>query len=150
MVHYLDIVFRSIFLENLPLSFFLGMCTFLAISKQVKAAVGLGAAVLVIMVITVPINNLILHYLLKPGALSWVGQPDLDLTFLGLLTYIAIIAGVVQILEMVLDRFMPVLKRSSTISRSFYAGPIQHPWHLSAPSHRKLCDLRRQPLYGGT
>jgi len=109
MVHYLDIVFRSIFLENLPLSFFLGMCTFLAISKQVKAAIGLGAAVLVIMVITVPINNLILHHLLKPGALSWAGQPDLDLTFLGLLTYIAIIAGVVQILEMVLDRFMPVL-----------------------------------------
>ncbi len=78
MVHYLDIIFRSIFLENLPLSFFLGMCTFLAISKQVKAATGLGAAVLVIMVITVPINNLILNYLLKPGALGWAGQPDLD------------------------------------------------------------------------
>ena len=109
MVHYLDIIFRSIFLENLPLSFFLGMCTFLAISKQVKAATGLGAAVLVLMVITVPINNLILNYLLKPGALSWAGQPDLDLTFLGLLTYIAIIAGVVQILEMVLDRYMPAL-----------------------------------------
>lgn len=109
MVHYLDIIFRAIFLENLPLSFFLGMCTFLAISKQVKAAIGLGAAVLVLMVITVPINNLILNYLLKPGALSWLGQPDLDLTFLGLLTYIAIIAGVVQILEMVLDRFVPAL-----------------------------------------
>ncbi len=109
MVHYLDIIFRSIFLENLPLSFFLGMCTFLAISKQVKAATGLGAAVLVLMVITVPINNLILNYLLKPGALAWAGQPDIDLTFLGLLTYIAIIAGVVQILEMVLDRFMPAL-----------------------------------------
>lgn len=109
MGHYLDIIFRSIFLENLPLSFFLGMCTFLAISKQVKTAVGLGAAVLFLQVITVPINNLILNTLLKPGALGWLGQPDIDLTFLGLLTYIAIIAAVVQILEMVLDRFIPAL-----------------------------------------
>jgi Na+-transporting NADH:ubiquinone oxidoreductase subunit E len=109
MVHYLDIIIRSIFLENLVLSFFLGMCTFLAISKQVKTAIGLGAAVLFIQIITVPINNLILIYLLKPGALAWAGQPDLDLSFLGLLTYIAIIAATVQILEMVLDRFLPAL-----------------------------------------
>ncbi|MCP3890706.1 MAG: NADH:ubiquinone reductase (Na(+)-transporting) subunit E [Desulfobulbaceae bacterium] len=109
MDHYFDIIIRSIFLENLPLSFFLGMCTFLAISKQVKTAMGLGVAVLFIQVITVPINNLILNYLLKPGALTWAGQPDLDLSFLGLLTYIAIIAAVVQILEMVLDRFIPAL-----------------------------------------
>lgn len=109
MEHYLDIIIRSVFLENLPLSFFLGMCTFLAISKQVKSAIGLGAAVLFIQIITVPINNLILNYLLKPGALSWAGQPDLDLSFLGLLTYIAIIAAVVQILEMLLDRFLPAL-----------------------------------------
>ncbi len=109
MGHYIDIIFRSIFLENMPLSFFLGMCTFLAISKQVKSAIGLGAAVLVIQIITTPINNFILNTVLKPGALSWLGQPNLDLTFLGLLTYIAIIAAVVQILEMVLDRFMPSL-----------------------------------------
>lgn len=109
MDHYFDIIIRSIFLENLPLSFFLGMCTFLAISKQVKTAIGLGAAVLFIQVITVPINNLILTYLLKPGALAWAGQPDLDLSFLGLLTYIAIIAAVVQVLEMFIDRFIPAL-----------------------------------------
>lgn len=109
MSHYLDIIFRSIFLENLPLSFFLGMCTFLAISNKVKTAIGLGMAVLALMVITVPINNLILNTLLKPGALAWAGQGELDLTFLGLLTYIAVIAGVVQILEMVLDRFAPAL-----------------------------------------
>ncbi len=109
MSHYTDIIFRSIFLENLPLSFFLGMCTFLAISKQVKTAIGLGSAVLVLQILTVPINNFILNALLKPGALSWAGQPDLDLTFLGLLTYIAIIAATVQILEMVLDRFVPAL-----------------------------------------
>lgn len=109
MDHYLDIIIRSIFLENLPLSFFLGMCTFLAISKQVKTAIGLGVAVLFLQIITVPINNLILTYLLKPGALAWAGYPDLDLSFLGLLTYIAIIAAVVQILEMFLDRFIPAL-----------------------------------------
>ena len=109
MNHYFDIIFRSIFIENLPLTFFLGMCTFLAISKQVRTAIGLGMAVLVLLVITVPINNLILNFLLKPGALAWAGQPDLDLTFLGLLTYIGVIAATVQILEMFLDRFSPVL-----------------------------------------
>lgn len=109
MNHYFDIIFRSIFIENLPLTFFLGMCTFLAISKQVKTAIGLGMAVLVLLVITVPINNLILNFLLKPGALAWAGQPDLDLTFLGLLTYIGVIAATVQILEMFLDRFSPAL-----------------------------------------
>ena len=109
MAHYFDIIFRSIFVENLPLSFFLGMCTFLAISKQVKTAIGLGAAVLFLQIITVPLNNLVLTYLLKPGALAWMGHPELDLSFLGLLTYIAIIAATVQILEMFLDRFMPGL-----------------------------------------
>ena len=109
MTHYIDIILRSLFIENLPLSFFLGMCTFLAISKQVRTAVGLGLAVLFLQIITVPINNLILNKLLKPGALSWAGQPEIDLTFLGLLTYIAIIAAVVQILEMVLDKFLPAL-----------------------------------------
>jgi len=109
MVHYFDIIFRSIFIENLPLTFFLGMCTFLAISRKVQTAIGLGLAVLVLLTITVPINNLILNFVLKPGALSWAGQPDLDLTFIGLLTYIAVIAAVVQILEMFLDRFSPGL-----------------------------------------
>ena len=109
MAHYFDIIFRSIFIENLPLTFFLGMCTFLAISRQVKTAMGLGLAVLVLLVITVPINNLILNLMLKPGALAWAGQADLDLTFLGLLTYIGVIAAVVQILEMFLDRFIPAL-----------------------------------------
>lgn len=109
MNHYADIIFRSIFIENLPLTFFLGMCTFLAISKKVETAIGLGLAVIVLLTLTVPINNLILTYLLKPGALVWAGQPDLDLTFLGLLTYIGTIAAVVQILEMFLDRFSPAL-----------------------------------------
>ena len=131
MSHYLDIVIRSIFLENLPLSFFLGMCTFIAISKQVKSAIGLGAAVLFIQVITVPINNLIYTYLLKPGALAWAGRPDLDLSFLGLLTYIAIIAAVVQILEMVIDRYLPALYNTLgiflpllTVNCAIFAGTL--------------------------
>lgn len=109
LAHYFDIIYRSIFMENLALSFFLGMCTFLAISKKVRTATGLGLAVLVLMMITVPINNLILNQLLKTGALAWAGQPDIDLTFLGLLTYIGVIAAVVQVLEMFLDRFVPGL-----------------------------------------
>ena len=108
-MHYFDIILRSVFIENLPLSFFLGMCTFLAISKTVKAAVGLGLAVIVLTAFTVPLNNFILTTLLKPGALAWLGMSGLDLTFLGLLIYIATIAMVVQILEMFLDRFLPAL-----------------------------------------
>jgi len=109
MAHYFDLIVRSLFIENMPLSFFLGMCTFLAISKHVRSAVGLGSAVLFLQTITVPLNNLILNTLLKPGALAWAGQPGIDLTFLGLLTYIAIIAAVVQVLEMLMDRFVPAL-----------------------------------------
>jgi Na+-transporting NADH:ubiquinone oxidoreductase subunit E len=109
MGHYFNIIFTALFIENLPLSFFLGMCTFLAISKKVKTANGLGVAVLVLTVITVPINNLILNHLLKPGALAWAGQPGIDLTFLGFLIYIGVIAAVVQIMEMVMDQFMPGL-----------------------------------------
>jgi len=109
MADYLNIFLTALCIENLVLTFFLGMCTFLAISKQVKAAFGLGLAVVVIQGITVPINNLIFNHLLKSGALAWAGQPDLDLTFLGLLIYIGVIAAVVQILEMALDRFLPAL-----------------------------------------
>jgi Na+-transporting NADH:ubiquinone oxidoreductase subunit E len=109
MGYYFDIIFRSIFVENLPLTYFLGMCTFLAISRQVRTAVGLGLAVLVLLMITTPINNLILNGLLRPGAFAWAGRPDLDLRFLGLLTYIGVIAAVVQILEMFLDRYSPAL-----------------------------------------
>ncbi|MCI5128803.1 MAG: NADH:ubiquinone reductase (Na(+)-transporting) subunit E, partial [Candidatus Electrothrix sp. AUS3] len=109
MSHYLEILLTSLFMENMILSFFLGMCTFLAISKKINAAAGLGCAVVLIQVITVPINNLIYQYLLKQNALTWAGLPGLDLTFLGLLIYIGVIAATVQILEMALDRFVPAL-----------------------------------------
>ena len=106
---YAGLLLKSVFIENLALSFFLGMCTFLAVSKKVETALGLGAAVIVVQGITVPVNNLIYAFLLKPGALSWAGLPEVDLSFLGFICYIGVIAALVQILEMALDRFVPAL-----------------------------------------
>ncbi|MBR9911482.1 MAG: NADH:ubiquinone reductase (Na(+)-transporting) subunit E [Gammaproteobacteria bacterium] len=109
MEHYLSLFIRAIFIDNMALSFFLGMCTFLAISKKVDAALGLGIAVVVVLGITVPVNNLLYTYLLADGALAWAGLPEVDLSFLGLITYIGVIAAIVQILEMVLDKYVPAL-----------------------------------------
>jgi len=106
---YFNLFIRAAFVENLALTFFLGMCTFLAISKRVDTAIGLGVAVMVIQTITVPVNYLIYSYLLKEGALGWAGLPGVDLSFLGLVSYIGVIAALVQILEMLLDRFVPAL-----------------------------------------
>lgn len=111
MEHYISLLVRSIFIENMALAAFLGMCTFLAISKKVEAAIGLGIAVIVVLAITVPVNNILYTYLLAEGALSWI-SPDyatVDLSFLGLITFIGVIAAIVQILEMVLDKFFPAL-----------------------------------------
>ena len=107
--HYLGLFIKAVFIENLALAFFLGMCTFLAVSKKVESAVGLGIAVIAVMTITIPINNVIYTHVLKKGALGWAGIPDADLTFIGLITYIAVIAAMVQILEMFLDKYLPVL-----------------------------------------
>ena len=107
--HYLSLFVKSVFIENLALAFFLGMCTFLAVSRRVTTAVGLGIAVIVVQSITVPVNNLIYSHVLKEDALAWAGLPGVDLTFLGLITYIGVIAAMVQILEMTLDRFVPRL-----------------------------------------
>jgi Na+-transporting NADH:ubiquinone oxidoreductase subunit E len=109
MAEHLSIIVKAIFIENLALSFFLGMCTFLAISQNVKTALGLGVAVIVIQGITVPVNYLIYQYLLSDGALSWAGYPEANLEFLGLISYIGVIAAMVQILEMTLDRYFPPL-----------------------------------------
>jgi len=110
--HYISLFVKSIFIENMALAFFLGMCTFMAISKKVSTAVGLGIAVVVVQAITVPVNNLLYQHVLKEGALAWAGLPDVDLTFIGLVTYIGVIAAMVQILEMVLDKFVPSLYNS--------------------------------------
>ena len=109
MEHYVNLALKALFVENLALSFFLGMCTFLAISKKVETSLGLGIAVVVVQTITVPVNNLIYNHLLKGGALEWAGLGAVDLSFLGLITYIGTVAAIVQILEMFLDRYVPAL-----------------------------------------
>ena len=109
MEAHLSLFVTSIFMENLALAFFLGMCTFLAVSKKIETAIGLGAAVIVVQVITVPTNNLLYQYLLKDGAMGWAGLGDADLSFLGLICYIGVIAAMVQTLEMTLDRYFPAL-----------------------------------------
>ncbi len=109
MGHYISLFITSVFIENMALAFFLGMCTFIAISKKVSTAISLGIAVIVVMAITVPLNNLLYQYLLKDGALAWAGYPNVDLSFLGLLSYIALIAATVQIMEMFLDKYVPSL-----------------------------------------
>jgi len=109
MEGYISLLVRAIFVENMALAFFLGMCTFLALSKKVETAIGLGIAVVVVQSITVPVNNLLFNYVLKDGALAWAGFPEADLSFLGLLSYIGVIAAMVQILEMFLDKYVPAL-----------------------------------------
>ena len=100
---------RSIFEENLALSFFLGMCTFLAVSKRVETAFGVGVAMIVVQSLSVPVNYLLHAYILSAGALAWMGLPDVDLGFMRLITFIGIVAAMVQIIEMLLDRYVPAL-----------------------------------------
>jgi len=111
MEHYLSLAVKSIFVENMALAYFLGMCSFVAVSRKVDTAIGLGGAVIFVLTVTVPMNNLIYNYLLKEGALAWIhpGLASYDLSFLGFLTYIGTIAAMVQIVEMALDRFAPAL-----------------------------------------
>ncbi|HQV41239.1 MAG: NADH:ubiquinone reductase (Na(+)-transporting) subunit E [Moraxellaceae bacterium] len=112
MEHYLSLFVKSVFIENMALSFFLGMCTFLAISKKTQTAISLGIAVVFVQAITVPANNLLWQFLLKEGALSWTGMDGadtVDLSFLALLSYICTIAALVQVIEMACDKYMPAL-----------------------------------------
>jgi len=105
MEHYLSLFLKATFVENMALSYFLGMCSFLAVSKKVDTAMGLGAAVIFVLAVTTPVNNLLFQYVLKPDAL----MPGLDLSFLAFLTYIGTIAAMVQIVEMALDKYAPAL-----------------------------------------
>lgn len=109
MSSFFDVFFRAVFLENLALAYFLGMCTFLAVSKKVKTTLGLGVAVIVVEAISVPVNNLLYNLILRDGAMAWAGLGHLDFSYLGLLTQIAVIAAMIQILEIVLNRFFPAL-----------------------------------------
>jgi len=107
-----ELFLRSVFQENLALSFFLGICTFLAVSKRIDTALGLGLAMIVVHGLTVPVNHLIYNRLLIEGAWSWAGLPTVDLSYLKLICFIGVIAAIVQILEMTLERFVPLLHRS--------------------------------------
>lgn len=107
--HYLSLATKAIFVENMALAFFLGMCSFVAISKKVETAIGLGAAVIFVLAVTTPLNQALVAALLKDGALAWAGLPELNLSFLTFLTLIGTIAAVVQIVEMALDRYAPAL-----------------------------------------
>ena len=107
--HYLSLATKAVFVENIALAFFLGMCSFLAVSKKVSTAIGLGAAVIFVLAITVPLNQVLYGAFLKQGSLDWLGLPDINLGFLTYLTLIGTIAAVVQIVEMVIDRFSPDL-----------------------------------------
>jgi Na+-transporting NADH:ubiquinone oxidoreductase subunit E len=109
MEHYLSLAAKSIFVENMALAFFLGMCSFLAVSKKVTTAIGLGAAVIFVLGVTCPLNNLVYNYMLKDGALAWAGLPDVNLEFVTFLSLIGTIAASVQIVEMTLDKYAPAL-----------------------------------------
>jgi len=108
----IDLFLRSVFQDNLALTFFLGICTFLAVSKRIGTALGLGLAMIVVQAVTVPVNHLIFQGLLIEGAWAWAGLPAVDLRFLKLISFIGVIAAIVQILEMVLDRYAPALHRN--------------------------------------
>jgi Na+-transporting NADH:ubiquinone oxidoreductase subunit E len=112
MMDLVNLFIKAVFVENLALTFFLGMCTFLAVSKKISTALGLGIAVIVVQSLTIPINNVIYQFLIRDGALAWAGLSDLSLDFLGLISYISVIAAVVQVLEMFLDRYVPSLYNS--------------------------------------
>ena len=114
MEHYLSMFIKSIFVENMIFAFFLGMCSYLAVSKSLKTAMGLGVAVIFVLLLTIPPGWLILHYLLMPGALAWISPQlaDVDLTFLSFILFIAVIAGIVQLLEMIVEKYSPSLYNS--------------------------------------
>ena len=138
MEHYLSLFVRAIFIENMALAFFLGMCTFLAVSKKIQTAAGLGVAVIVVLSITVPVNNLIYQNLLADGALAWAGLPDVDLSFLGLLSYIAVIAALVQILEMFLDKYVPALYATLGVFPAFDYRELRHPGRVAVNGRAQL------------
>jgi len=131
MEHYINLFLQATFIDNMALSFFLGMCTFLAVSKKVSTAFGLGVAVVVVMTLAVPLNQLIYVKVLAPGALSWAGLASIDLSYLQLITFIGVIAALVQILEMFLDKYIPSLYDSLgiflpllTVNCAIFAGVI--------------------------
>jgi Na+-transporting NADH:ubiquinone oxidoreductase subunit E len=114
MEHLLNIFIKAIFVENMVFAFFLGMCSYLAVSKTVKTSIGLGIAVIFVLGITVPVNHLLENYILKKGALTWISEEfaDVDLSFLSFIVFIAVIAALVQLVEMIVEKYSPALYNS--------------------------------------
>ncbi len=108
-MEYISLFVKSIFIDNMIFAYFLGMCSYLAVSKNVKTATGLGIAVIFVLLVTLPINYLLNEYVLKAGALAWAGLPDVDLSFLSFIIFIAVVAAITQIVEMVVEKFAPTL-----------------------------------------
>ena len=109
MEHYISLATKAMFIENIILAYFLGMCSFLSISKKITTSIGLGFAVVFVLTITAPANWAIHNYFLQDGALAWIGFPDVNLSFLNFIVFIAVIAAIVQLVEMILDKFSPTL-----------------------------------------
>jgi Na+-transporting NADH:ubiquinone oxidoreductase subunit E len=114
MQEIINIFIRSVFIDNMIFAYFIGMCSYLAVSKTVKTSIGLGVAVMFVQIITVPINYLLLEYIMKPGALDWLGDSfiEVDLSFLSFMVYIATIAAMTQLVEMIIEKFSPALYNS--------------------------------------
>ncbi|MAV16060.1 MAG: NADH:ubiquinone reductase (Na(+)-transporting) subunit E [Candidatus Marinimicrobia bacterium] len=112
MEHYLNLITKAVFVENILLAYFLGMCSFLAISKKVDTSIGLGFAVIFVLTITAPTNWAMNKFFLKKGALAWAGFPDVNLSFLNFIVFISVIAAMVQLVEMIIDKFSPSLYQS--------------------------------------
>ena len=148
MTSHFNLFITAAFVENLALSFFLGMCMFIAVSKRVETAFGLGLAVFVILTLSVPLNNLIYHGFLHPGALAWAGLADTDLSFLALITFIGVIAAMVQILEMTLERFFSALHQEK-ISSSRPAATYKSSHHPTA-TVSPISIIRRNIAASGT
>ena len=132
---YLNLFVKSIFIENMVFAYFLGMCSYLAISKTLKNGVGMGFAVIFVLTITVPLNYLIFEYLLSDGALAWIGPEyaELDLSFLSLIMFIAVIASMVQLVEMIVEKFSPALYGSLGIFLPLIAVTVSYT-HLTLPT----------------
>ena len=147
---YANLFIKSIFIENMVFAYFLGMCSYLAISKTLKNGVGMGLAVIFVLTITVPLNYLIYEYLLVDGALSWIGPEyaELDLSFLSLIMFIAVIASMVQLVEMIVEKFSPALYGSLgiflpliAVNCAILGGSLFMPvsyTHLTLPTNREV------------
>ena len=135
----INLFVRSIFIENMIFAYFLGMCSYLAVSKTVKTAVGLGIAVTFVLTITLPVNWLLENYVLKPGALAWLGEEfvDVDLSFLSFIMFIAVIASMVQLIEMIVEKFAPALYSALGIFFATYRCKLFYPWRFTL--HARAC-----------